>query len=173
MGLEDLEQIEKTMHLALQRRYHRYFADYPDTTALLVNRKLSEISRFLTNKGQKAVYGEGDIDFKIDFFLYLDCFLIECPRGKKFKFPLIVAVECNKPDSPEIAKEQAKDRMLKIGDLDTIRFTDSEITSSPDKCIEEIDRLLNAHYEKCREVLRKMNYYLQLRSYLNHEFDSL
>lgn len=179
MDSKDIEKIiEKTMFRALQSRYHRYFADHPDATALLIDRKLSDISRFLTEKGQKGVYSEGDIDYKMDFFLYLDCFSMEDPQGKKFKFPFFVAIECDEHDYHEktkdrTKKDKAKDNKLITGSLNILRFTASEITSDTDKCIEEIDRLLNAHYEKFKEILRKLNYYVQLRSYLNHEFDGL
>ena len=150
--------IEQKMYLALQRKYIGYFINYPSTTALLVGRKLSDISRLLTDHGQKAVYGKGDVDFEIDLFLYLDCFLIDGPHGTRLRYPFFIGIECDGHDYHEKTKEQAKkdkskDRILKASGLDIVRFTGSEITSEPDKCVEEIDKLRITHFEKVREIL--------------------
>lgn len=153
--------IEQKMYLALQRKYIGYFINYPDTTALLVNRNLSDISRFLIEHGQKAIYSRGDVDFEIDLFLYLDCFLIDGTHNTRLRFPFWICIECDGHEYHEKTKEQAKkdkskDRMLKAKNLDVVHFTGSEITSEPDKCVEEIDKLINAHFEKLKEILNKI-----------------
>lgn len=43
--------IEQKMFLALKRKYIKYLNQYPNTTALLLDKKLSEISHFLSGHG--------------------------------------------------------------------------------------------------------------------------
>jgi hypothetical protein len=150
--------IEQKLYFALWRRYIGYFFGYPNSTKLLVNKHLNEISSFLQQKGQKAIYQPGDVDFEIDLFLYLDCFLIEMERGGHIRYPFYIGVECDGHDYHERTKQQAqkdksKDRILRVKGLDIIRFTGSEITRNPDECVKEIDDILDSHLFRVKGIL--------------------
>ena len=152
--------IERKLYLALKRRYIGNFMNYPDSTALLVRKKLSEISHILVERGQRSVYQAGEIDYEIDLFFYFEGFTVEGPGNIRGKFPFFIAIECDGHDYHEKTKEQAqkdksKDRALKKKGLPIVRFTGSEITANPDKCAQDIDELMGSHFQKIREILEQ------------------
>nr|WP_253817543.1 DUF559 domain-containing protein [Vibrio coralliilyticus] len=145
------------MYLALQRVFASDFLNYPKTTKLLVTKKLSVITKFLEQKGSDSVYSSNDIDYELDFFLYLDT-LNHKVGGKYFSYPFSICIECDGHEfherTPEQAKkDKSKDRVLKEKGIDVIRFTGTEITREPDKCAEQVLSLYHAHYRKIAKLL--------------------
>jgi hypothetical protein len=108
-------------------------------------------------KDNPPVYERGDVDFEIDLFLYLDCYLINVV-GRNVRCPFFVGIECDGHDYHERTKEQAakdrsKDRILKVRRLDIVRFTGSEITRNPGRCVAEIEELVEAHLQRVQRLL--------------------
>ncbi len=153
--------IEIKMYLALKKEYEGYILQYPNQVALLVNKKISEISEFLRDRGEKILYQDKDVDYEIDLFIYMNMFSFKDPDQRSFRSPFYIFIECDGHDYHEKTKEQAKkdkskDRMLKIGGLDVIRFTGSEITANPDKCVAEIKKLIDTHKRKLVDLSKRL-----------------
>jgi hypothetical protein len=155
--MEMASPIEKKLYLALQARYIEQLMSHPSTTCLRVSQKASEVSKFLASQGQPAVYSEGDVDFEVDLFLYLDCYFINV-GGRNVRCPCFLGIECDGHDFHERTKEQAakdrsKDRVLKVRGLDIIRFTGSEITRDPGRCAAEVDNIITAQRTRVQRLL--------------------
>jgi len=149
--------IEQKLYFALHSHFIDNLMNYQGTTCLLVNKTTSEISKFLDSQRQKPFFKVGDVDYEIDIFLYLDCFLIESKYGR-MRVPFYIGIECDGHDFHERTKWQAqkdrsKDRMLKIQGLDIIRFTGSEITRSPENCVSQIQCLIDSKFDQIEAVL--------------------
>lgn len=149
--------IEQKLYLALHAHLIDQLVNYPTTTCLQVSQKVSAVSAFLRAKGQASVFERGDVDFEIDVFLYLDCYLIDV-GGRNVRCPFFMGIECDGHDYHERTKEQAakdrsKDRILKVRGLEIIRFTGSEINRDPARCVAEIDQLIEAHLGRVQRLL--------------------
>jgi hypothetical protein len=126
-----------------------------------VNQKLSAISEYLEKQGLDAVYSEGDVDYEIDLFLFLSCRLVEPKSGRYILHPYYIGIECDGHDYHErtkaqAAKDRSKDRRLKFKGLDVLRFTGSEITRSPERCVDEVDDLITAEFRRMKQVLDRV-----------------
>lgn len=153
--------IEQKMYFALQRKYISYFINYQNTAKLLIGKKLSDISAFLKQQKQSPIYDPHDIDYEIDLFLYLNCFIISGHSLAKLNMPFFIAIECDGHEFHEKTKEQAqkdksKDRFLSSKGLAVFRFTGSEITKNPDKCADEIDSMLDKHLNSLKDLMDRL-----------------
>jgi len=153
--------IEQKMYFALQRKYISYFINYPNSTKLLIGKKTSDISSFLKQQKQAPIYDPGDIDYEIDLFLYLNCFIVAGHSLAKLNMPFFIAIECDGHEFHEKTKKQAqkdksKDRFLNSKGLKVFRFTGSEITKAPDKCADEIGFMLDEHLKFLKELMDRL-----------------
>ena len=148
---------ERKLFLALYERYRVDFICYPRSSSLRVNQSVSEISNYLRDQNQSAVFKEGDIDFEIDLFLYIG-HNQEAARGRNVFCPFFVGIECDGHDFHERTKEQAakdksKVRTLKAKGLDVVRFTASEITHDLERCVNDIENLVAEHVRRNKRLL--------------------
>jgi very-short-patch-repair endonuclease len=94
------------------------------------------------------------LDYRVDFALRR--FVRNDSRGPVDATPKIV-IECDGHDFHERTKEQAsrdkeRDRLLQTAGYVVLRFTGSEIWRNPEKCVQQVDDLMEEHLARlCRE----------------------
>jgi hypothetical protein len=97
--------IEQKVYLAILKRYLGDLVQYPNSSAILTNKKLSQISSYLVKHGREPIYKGEEIDYEIDIFLYLGF----------IGMPFLVAIECDGHDFHEKTKQQTSKDKKKIG----------------------------------------------------------
>lgn len=146
------------MYLGLLRVFFIDFLKHPNDCVLEVDRTLEEISKFLEERGYNRVYFPDDINYQLDFFLWLNEFIIG--PEKKIRYAASCIIECDGHNFHEITKEQAtkdksKDRTLEERGLHVIRFTGSEITKDPEKCALQVKDYVNSKVDEIARMLSK------------------
>ena len=155
--LDGASPIESKLYLALHAYYIRKLTGGADA-CLQTNYHVSSISNYLSDRNQSPVFSDGDVDFEIDLFFYFGCSVCAYD-GRRVYCPFYVGIECNGHDyhqrsKSQAAKDSSKVRTLKKKGLEIVRFTGSEITYNVDKCVADIDAMLDSHKERYGRLLR-------------------
>lgn len=150
--------IERLMYLGLLQVFMWHFLNYPEDCILKVNTTLEEVSKGLQKRGHNKVYFPDDINYELDFFLWLNTFLIG--EKKRIRYAISCIIECDGHDFHEKTKEQArkdklKDRTLEERDLHIIRFTGSEITRDPEVCALQVKDYIDCKVDKMAEIITR------------------
>lgn len=157
--------IEVKLYFALIKRFRNELFEYPGSFQIMLNQKISSITGFLTRKNDLEEFDipVDFIDYEIDILIYQDNRINKDVFGHNIRFPIYLGIECDgfpfhDRTKKQLQKDKKKDRNLKIYGLNIIRFTGSEITSTPDLCAEEVAKHLDSQRDRIQKLIISTRY---------------